>query len=340
MSDSEAIRSSSGPSGLAPGLSGSALVTLSADQFAQLMSAISASQTRMDEKLEQFQDEIRHGQEEAASRALKRARYDKPYTFRKRGNEEQANFNAKVDEAFAQAESDLSAVEHSSSSTGAVQRIKEAIKKGRSLLEERQKLIRLADRSEHGWGVVDEYTADDLAEESNDEKRIEKAERAAERKAGKCRKKRGAAPAKPRGGSSCFAMAVQPSVAGTPAAMPLYGQPRHHAPPPPARPVRPCHFCGKMGHLLLYCPARAAAASRKWYPFQKECVLGVDVEDRESSYRAVECVNSVNVRSADACCEGKRIAEGVDCIDTESSETTARVTSAQAVAVLSTASEG
>ena len=58
----------------------------------------------------------------------------------------------------------------------AVQRVKEAIKKGRSLLDERQKLIRLADRSEHGWGVVDEYTADDLAEDSDDEKRIEKAE--------------------------------------------------------------------------------------------------------------------------------------------------------------------
>ena len=55
----------------------------------------------MDAKLAQFQEEIRQGQEEAASRALKRASYDKPYVFRKRGNEEQASFNAKVDDSWA-----------------------------------------------------------------------------------------------------------------------------------------------------------------------------------------------------------------------------------------------
>ena len=138
----------------------------------------------MDAKLTQFQEEIRQGQEEAVSRALKRARYDKPYVFRKRGNEEQASFNAKVDQTLVQAESDVSVVERNPTSTSAVQRVKEAIQKSRLLLEERQKLIRLADRSDHGWGVVDESTADDLAENSDDEKRIEKAERAAERRQG------------------------------------------------------------------------------------------------------------------------------------------------------------
>ena len=85
----------------------------------------------------------------------------------------------------------MSLVERGPTPAPAVQRIKEAIKKGRLLLDERQKLIRLADCSEHEWGVVDEYTADDLAEDSDDEKRIEKAERAAERKAEKRRKKHG-----------------------------------------------------------------------------------------------------------------------------------------------------
>ena len=41
------------------------------------------------------------------------------------------------------------------------------------------------------WGVVVEYTADELADDSGDEKRLEKAERAAEHKAVKRRKKRG-----------------------------------------------------------------------------------------------------------------------------------------------------
>ena len=32
-------------------------------------------------------------------------------------------------------------------------------------------------RSDNGWGVVAEYTADELAEDSDDEKRLEKAEK-------------------------------------------------------------------------------------------------------------------------------------------------------------------
>ena len=80
------------------------------------------------------------------------------------------------------------------SSSPALARAKEAVESGLKLLAERQKLIKIADRSEHGWGVVSEYTADDLADDSDDEKRLEKAERAAERKA----KKRRIAVQKPR----------------------------------------------------------------------------------------------------------------------------------------------
>ena len=91
--------------------------------------------------------------QEAATKAVKRARYENPYVFGKCGNEEQASFNVKVKEALSQAESDLSSI---TASPAAIQRVKESIQKGRLLLEERQKLIRLADRSDHSWGVIDE----------------------------------------------------------------------------------------------------------------------------------------------------------------------------------------
>jgi hypothetical protein len=57
-----------------------------------------------------------------------------------------------------------------------------------SFLARRQKLIKLADRSESGWAVVEEYDADALADNSDDERKIEKAEKAAERKLAKRRK--------------------------------------------------------------------------------------------------------------------------------------------------------
>jgi len=42
--------------------------------------------------------------------------------------------------------------------------VQEALARGkRRLLTERQKLIKIADHSEHGWGVVAEYTANELA---------------------------------------------------------------------------------------------------------------------------------------------------------------------------------
>ena len=58
-----------------------------------------------------------------------------------------------------------------------------AVEKARSLLQEgqklifvRQKKIRIADRSENGWATVKEYEEDELAENSDDEKRLSRAE--------------------------------------------------------------------------------------------------------------------------------------------------------------------
>ena len=49
-------------------------------------------------------------------------------------------------------------------------------------------MIKLADRSEAGWAVVEEYEEDDLADNSEDERRMEKAEGKAEKKLAKKRK--------------------------------------------------------------------------------------------------------------------------------------------------------
>ena len=49
---------------------------------------------------------------------------------------------------------------------------KEALVQGTHLLDERQKLILLADKSEFGWKTVEEYTQHELAEDEQDTKKI------------------------------------------------------------------------------------------------------------------------------------------------------------------------
>ncbi|ETW96471.1 MAG: hypothetical protein ETSY2_46335 [Candidatus Entotheonella gemina] len=150
----------------------------------------------------------------------------------------------------------------------------DALKEGRQLLTERQKLIKIADRSEYGWGVVAEYTTDELAEDSDDEKRIEKAERAAEQKAAKRRKKKSGSittgrPRRQPFPSAPVATTAPPSVTPLQFATNTSRRPGA-APAPVQRPLGPCFACGELGHLRVHCPKLAAAeGGRKWYPFDK-----------------------------------------------------------------------
>ena len=80
------------------------------------------------------------GQEEAATKALKRVRHKKPYEFRRKGNEEQATFNSRVDETMAE-----TLTEQADAGTSpALERAQTALSKGRRLIEEHQKLIKTA----------------------------------------------------------------------------------------------------------------------------------------------------------------------------------------------------
>ena len=150
--------------------------SLSDTQFSSLLSAIRNSEQRLDDKLAKFKADVRQAQEDAAAKAVTCAQLEKPYNYKK-AHEEQVRFNDQVSACICEAQGSIA----TSDETPAQKRAQEVLEKGVQLLAERQKLIKIADRSENRWGVVAEYTADELADYSDDEKRIEKA---AERKAG------------------------------------------------------------------------------------------------------------------------------------------------------------
>ena len=63
-----------------------------------------------------------------------------------------------------------------------VEKAESAIEEDEKLTNGRQKLIRIADRSEHRWATVEEYEEDELADNSDDEKKLFKTEARAGRK--------------------------------------------------------------------------------------------------------------------------------------------------------------
>ena len=59
---------------------------------------------------------------------------------------------------------------------------KTAIEEGIALVTKRMKVIKIADKSQYSWATVQEYLSDELASDSEDEKRLFRSERRAEKK--------------------------------------------------------------------------------------------------------------------------------------------------------------
>ena len=93
--------------------------------------------------------------------------------LKNKGNEEQFKHSEKVLEKFHQADSALAV---NTVTTAHITEARAKIREGMDIVQHRQKLIKLADSSKHRWKVVEQYEAHQLAENSDDEKRIYKAE--------------------------------------------------------------------------------------------------------------------------------------------------------------------
>ena len=101
------------------------------------------------------------------------------HKFKRRGYEEQFKHNNKILSKIKEADNVLDA---NNPSQEGISKAKEKLAEGMSLLNYRQKIIKIADSSDLGWRVVQEYEANPLADDSDDEKKLFKAEARAERK--------------------------------------------------------------------------------------------------------------------------------------------------------------
>ena len=160
-----------------------------AENNRSLMSEISTLITNSIESIKRSNSEAVEDQ----LREIKKIRCEEPKSFKRKGNEVHYKFNAKIQDSIDEAKSYLE--------SNAVDKAKESLTEGTSLLTERQKLILLADKSEFGWKTVQEYTQHKLAEDDQDGKKIRRAEERAEKSlkpvAAKKQKKQGGFPSSP-----------------------------------------------------------------------------------------------------------------------------------------------
>ena len=224
---------------------------------------------------------------ESVSRRLKRDR-DHSYQFRKKGNRLQHEFNEDIMGKFEESDAILSKIP-AVGPAASITEAREKLKEGTQLLASRQKHIKMADRSELDWAVVSEYETDALADDSDDERKIEKAEKAAERKMAAARKKK----ASPKLPAAKF-QKLDGIAPATTTQQQVVVKPATRYPGTPAvRPIGPCHQCYEYGHLKRNCPLLSTMATPKTpastYPrtYPHGCVS-------ETSGHVVQRVEEVN----------------------------------------------
>lgn len=105
--------------------------------------------------------------------AVKKARRES-YTCKRKRNQQQLDHAVQVLDKFDEASDALRAESYD--------KVKAALDSGTEVVSKRIKVIKMADKGEFGWSTVNEYLSDELALDSDDKKRMFRAERRAERK--------------------------------------------------------------------------------------------------------------------------------------------------------------
>jgi len=165
------------------------------------------------------------------------------YRFRYKGMEMQHNFNVEVEDSISAACQELGRMTESVGAKNRSKRAADYLEEGASALKIWQKLIKVADCSEFGWGAARHYQADPLADDQHDfEDR------------------------KPRGGKRGRRYApygqhyTVTGLLGQPWAqrdLPMLApRPLMLLPQTRPRSLGPCFTCGMFGHLARTCPTK------------------------------------------------------------------------------------
>ena len=147
--------------------------TIQAELERQQSTMLEKLSSIMDNKLESMKRQLEESSNTQMSE-LKKIRLTGPRNFKKKGHEQQYKHNEQVKSAVNEAKDAVVAGKNEA----CIAKLNEGIE----LIDQRQKLILIADKSDYGWKTVGEYLDDELADDDQDAKKMKKAEKEAQRK--------------------------------------------------------------------------------------------------------------------------------------------------------------
>ena len=143
-----------------------------------------------DQKFSHLKRELSDDQVKSSSSLVKKLKSETNLTFKFSGNKKQFEFNNETLEQITQSLSfvdslkSLVDLENSENHqvSALILKLDDSLNSASKAIKRRNKLIRIADKSEAGWAAVDEYLSDEVASGSEDEKKIRAAEQRALKK--------------------------------------------------------------------------------------------------------------------------------------------------------------
>ena len=211
-----------------------------------------------DDKLDMFQRKIDEDRDQDIPSQPYKRQKTSDKDFKRRGNKMQYEHNLQVDEHTKTALWQLRR------NPPNIAKAVDELEQGRYLTSIRNKHILLADSSDGGWSTVDEYTNKELASDSEDDKKMRRAESSALRKLESKKTKSSKARSQQRSNYNQYNNRgnFYPST--------FQGQFQQNFPRPSFSQPRAsatfgqsdiCHLCGKTGHWRRSCPNRGFPTS-------------------------------------------------------------------------------